>query len=78
MHRRDNFMKLELTWIHNSFRPLILDIQPIDLPPLILMYGTVAVVIRIMLWLNIAIVDTISHLQILQKVEHFLLVRKNS
>ena len=58
-------MMMLLTWIHDCFRPHILDMKPIDFHLLVSVNRTATVIIGIMFGLNIAVVDSVSVLQTL-------------
>jgi len=51
----------------------LLDITPLEFPPLVLVNIAITVPIKLMLWLNIIIIDTIGHLNSLQQILHLLL-----
>lgn len=64
-----------LTRIHNCLSPHVLHSVPTPLHPLILVDRTAAVVVRLMLGLDFAVVDLVLQLQTLKRVLHLLLPR---
>lgn len=62
-----------LTWVHDCLRPQVLHWVATPLPPLIVVDRTAAVELAVVLWLNLAVVDAVLKLQVLQHVLHLLL-----
>ena len=62
-----------LTWIHYCFCPHLLDAEPIPFSPLVLVNSATTIVIRVMFWLNIAIVNAKLELNSLKLILHLLL-----
>lgn len=51
--------------VHDSFGPHLLNWEPSPFSALILMNQTIAIVIGVMLWFDIAVIDSILHLDCL-------------
>lgn len=62
-----------LTWIHDCPGPHFLYTEPGHLSSLVIVDVTGTVVVGVVLWLDVAIVDTMRHLKVLQMVLHILL-----
>ena len=62
-----------LTWIHDCLGPHVLHSVSTPFHPLVVVDRTGAVVIGLMLGLDLAIVDVVHQLKILQKLLHLLL-----
>jgi hypothetical protein len=62
-----------LTWIHDRFRPQVLHAKPVHFPIHVLVDETITVPIYVVFRLNIAIINTVSKLDVLQHILHHLL-----
>lgn len=61
------------TWVHDGFAPFLLNSEPPDSSQLVLMNGTTAVKVCIVLRFDVAVINAESELNRLKHVLHFLL-----